>query len=151
RRSARRAAGSTGRAAPTEPGRRCGYRAAIATWCASRSPTWQATPASTRSARWPSLMWVGAKAGRAPAAFAMVGAILIGAAGSPPAGAAPSGREKSIDSIVRFLQEHQQESGGFADIGKNPTQSISAWVTLALAAAGINPLNQIRTANGEPC
>jgi prenyltransferase/squalene oxidase-like repeat protein len=67
-----------------------------------------------------------------------------------PSAVSPS-HQKSIDDIVRFLQEHQQEGGGYADSAKKPTQSVSAWVTLALAAAGINPRNQIRTANGMPC
>ena len=59
--------------------------------------------------------------------------------------------QKSIDRIVAFLEEHQLESGGYADTGTKPTQSISAWVTLALAAAGINPLDQTRFVNGVPC
>jgi hypothetical protein len=89
----------------------------------------------------------------ATAGFAIVCAlaILAGACGAAALGAAASQHQKSIDDIVRFLQEHQQESGGYADAGKKPTQSISAWVTLALAAAGINPLDQIRTVNGVPC
>jgi hypothetical protein len=74
------------------------------------------------------------------------------ALGGPAAlGAVAPQHQKSIDDIVRFLEEHQQESGGYADNGKKPSQSISAWVTLALAAAGINPLDQIRTVNGVPC
>jgi hypothetical protein len=51
-------------------------------------------------------------------------------------------RQKSIDSTVRFLQESQRPSGGFAKPGTKPSQSISAWVALALAAAGINPQDQ---------
>ncbi len=72
-------------------------------------------------------------------------------AAEPTATAVALQHQKSIDDIVRFLQEHQGESGGYADNGKKPTQSISAWVTLALAAAGINPQDQIRTVNGVPC
>jgi hypothetical protein len=68
-----------------------------------------------------------------------------------PAGAAAPAHQKSIDDIVRFLQEHQAEGGGYSDAGRKPTQSISSWVTLALAAAGINPRDQIRTVDGEPC
>jgi prenyltransferase beta subunit len=79
------------------------------------------------------------------AVFAIVCVIASTAAAVAPQ------RQKSIDDIVRFLQEHQQESGGYADNGKKPTQSISAWVTLALAAAGINPQDQIRTVNGVAC
>jgi prenyltransferase beta subunit len=77
--------------------------------------------------------------------FVIVCAVAI------PAGAVAPQHQKSIDDIVRFLEEHQGESGGYADNGKKPSQSISAWVTLALAAAGINPLDQIRTVNGVPC
>ena len=89
----------------------------------------------------------------APVAFAIacVLVILTGAVGSAALGAVAPSHQKSIDDIVRFLQEHQQESGGYADNGKKPSQSISAWVTLALAAAGINPQDQIRTVNGVPC
>jgi hypothetical protein len=94
----------------------------------------------------------------APAAFAIVCAFVIlgGAIGAAAlSGAAraavTSQHQKSVDDIVRFLQEHQQESGGYADNGKKPSQSISAWVTLALAAAGINPQDQIRTVNGVAC
>jgi hypothetical protein len=89
----------------------------------------------------------------APAVFAIVCAfvILAGAVGAAALGAVAPEHQKSIDDIVRFLQEHQQESGGYADNGKKPTQSISAWVTLALAAAGINPQDQIRTVNGVAC
>jgi Prenyltransferase and squalene oxidase repeat len=85
------------------------------------------------------------RSGLATAVFVIVCAVAI------PAGAVAPQHQKSIDDIVRFLEEHQGESGGYADNGKKPSQSISAWVTLALAAAGINPLDQIRTVNGVPC
>lgn len=49
-----------------------------------------------------------------------------------------------IDSTVRFLQESQRSSGGFAPPGGQPSQGISAWVALALASAGINPQDQAR-------
>jgi hypothetical protein len=49
-----------------------------------------------------------------------------------------------IDSTVRFLQENQRAGGGFADPGKEPSQGISGWVALALAADGINPQDQAR-------
>src|SRR5882757_4726900 len=77
-------------------------------------------------------------------------AFLAGAVAMAAPAAAPQ-RQKSIDDIVRFLQEHQEETGGYADTGKKPTQSISAWVTLALAAAGINPRDQFRTESGVAC
>jgi hypothetical protein len=49
-----------------------------------------------------------------------------------------------IDSTVRFLQESQRPSGGFAPPGGEPSQGISAWVAIALEAAGIDPLDQAR-------
>ena len=59
-------------------------------------------------------------------------------------GDAPSPeRQALLDGTVRFLQESQREDGGFAQAGE-PTQGTSAWVALALAAAGINPRNQAR-------
>jgi hypothetical protein len=87
------------------------------------------------------------------AALAMFAfAILTGAAGSAALARADAPRhQKSIDRVVHFLEEHELESGAYADSGKNPSQSISAWVTLALAAAGINPLDQTRFVNGVPC
>jgi hypothetical protein len=81
-------------------------------------------------------------------------ALLIfgGAVGAAAlAGAAAPERGKSIDAIVAFLESHQLESGGYADAGRTPTQGISAWVTLALAAAGVNPLDQVRFLDGVAC
>ncbi|HVV89897.1 MAG TPA: prenyltransferase/squalene oxidase repeat-containing protein [Solirubrobacterales bacterium] len=49
-----------------------------------------------------------------------------------------------IDTTVRYLQETQDASGGFAEPGGKPSQGISAWVALALASAGINPQDQAR-------
>ncbi len=66
---------------------------------------------------------------------------VLAVALAAPAGAAPA-RQKLIDTTVRFLQESQRPSGGFANPGKKPSQSISAWVALALAAAGVNPRDQ---------
>jgi hypothetical protein len=58
------------------------------------------------------------------------------------AGAVTPQRQKTIDATVRFLQESQRPSGGLANPGRKPSQSISAWVALALAAAGVNPQDQ---------
>jgi hypothetical protein len=78
--------------------------------------------------------------------------VLGGAVGAAAlAGAAAPQHEKSIDAIVAFLESHQLESGGYADPGGKPSQGISAWVTLALAAAGVNPLDQTRFAGGVAC
>jgi hypothetical protein len=43
---------------------------------------------------------------------------------------------------VRYLQDAQREDGGFAEPGSEPGSDSTAWVTLALAAAGINPRDQ---------
>jgi hypothetical protein len=85
--------------------------------------------------------------------FAIAIAILAGGAGpAARAGAEPlAPHQKSIEGIVAFLEEHQLESGAYADTGTEPSQSISAWVTMALAAAGVNPLDQTRFVNGAPC
>jgi prenyltransferase beta subunit len=67
---------------------------------------------------------------------------IAGAAALSSAAAADSKLQPSLDRMVRYLQESQRPSGGFASPGKKPSQSISAWVALALAAAGINPQDQ---------
>ncbi|HSS34180.1 MAG TPA: prenyltransferase/squalene oxidase repeat-containing protein [Solirubrobacterales bacterium] len=69
-------------------------------------------------------------------------AVVLVLAVVAPAGAATVERQKTIDSTVRFLQESQRPNGGFANPGRKPSQSVSAWVALALAAAGINPQDQ---------
>lgn len=66
-------------------------------------------------------------------------------AASALAGPANPKRQALLDGTVRFLQNSQQQSGGFAKAGE-PTQGTSAWVALALAGAGINPRNQ-----AKPC
>jgi prenyltransferase beta subunit len=47
-----------------------------------------------------------------------------------------------LDSTVRYLQDSQLPDGGFGYAGEEPSQDFSAWVTFALAAAGINPQDQ---------
>jgi prenyltransferase beta subunit len=50
-----------------------------------------------------------------------------------------------LDSTIRYLQEAQNPDGGFGgDSGRESGQGFSAWVALALAAAGINPRCQVR-------
>lgn len=71
-------------------------------------------------------------------------AFAVAALSAPAGGDAPGPkREALLDSTVRFLQDSQQQNGGFAQTGE-PSQIASAWVALALAAAGINPRNQAR-------
>jgi prenyltransferase beta subunit len=71
-----------------------------------------------------------------------LGALLLAA--SATAATAPNARNQAaLDRSVRFLQDAQNLDGGF---GGSPTQAsgsmFSAWVALALAAAGINPQDQ---------
>jgi hypothetical protein len=50
-----------------------------------------------------------------------------------------------LDATVRYLQEAQNLDGGFGGVsGKESGQGFSAWVALALAAAGIGPRCQAR-------
>ena len=78
-----------------------------------------------------------------PLALAILVLAIAGAASSPaPAAGAGATRQKTIDSTVRFLQESQRPSGGFANPGRPASQSITSWVALALAGAGINPQDQ---------
>jgi prenyltransferase beta subunit len=60
--------------------------------------------------------------------------------------AAPAARDsrfqQNLEGTVRYLQNAQREDGGFAEPGHEPDPDFSAWVALALAAAGINPRDQ---------
>lgn len=70
--------------------------------------------------------------------------VLAGLLLAASAAAAPNPADKaSLDRTVRYLQEAQQLRGGFAASGE-PSQITSAWTSLALAAAGINPQDQRR-------
>ncbi len=64
-----------------------------------------------------------------------------------PALAAPEGEANAtrLDSTVRFLESAQNSDGGFTangDAGEASNPEVTAWVSIALAAAGINPQNQ---------
>jgi prenyltransferase beta subunit len=62
-----------------------------------------------------------------------------------PASAPNPVNKARLDSTIRYLQETQNPDGGFgAAAGQESRQGISAWVALALAAAGINPRCQER-------
>jgi prenyltransferase beta subunit len=57
--------------------------------------------------------------------------------------AAPARYQGSLDSMVRYLQNDQNSDGGFgSEPGTGSNNDVSAWVALALAAAGINPRDQ---------
>jgi hypothetical protein len=50
--------------------------------------------------------------------------------------------QHNLEATVRYLQNAQLENGSFAEPGTEPGSDFTAWVTLALAAAGINPRDQ---------
>jgi prenyltransferase beta subunit len=55
-----------------------------------------------------------------------------------------------LDSTVRYLQDVQNPDGGFGSApGAESSPDFSAWVTFALAAAGINPQDQARPAGTD--
>ncbi len=79
----------------------------------------------------------------AAALLAALAAVLFAAA--PSTGAPSPENQKRLESTVRFLQEAQNLDGGFGGSpGRRSGQLFSAWVALALAAAGINPQDQAR-------
>jgi hypothetical protein len=77
------------------------------------------------------------------AALLAVGAAATGATPNPA-------NQARLDSTVRYLQEAQNRDGGFGgEAGGDSAQGISAWVALALAAAGINPRCQARPGRAD--
>lgn len=64
----------------------------------------------------------------------------------PALAAAPSPvYQERLDRTVRYLQDAQNADGGFGyEAGVESSPDASAWVALALAAAGINPQAQAR-------
>jgi hypothetical protein len=71
---------------------------------------------------------------------AMVGAhgVVAGIAPNPV-------NQQRLESTVRYLQDAQNKDGGFGEDAGSPSDpDVSAWVTFALAAAGINPQDQRR-------
>jgi prenyltransferase beta subunit len=81
------------------------------------------------------------------AAAAMVAAVCATVTSTAvcPARAASARDPKfqtNVERTVRYLQNSQQEDGGFAEPGTQPGSDFTAWVALALAAAGINPRDQ---------
>lgn len=76
---------------------------------------------------------------RLAAILALGGLMLAASAAATPNPA----NQASLDRTVRYLQEAQLPSGGFAASGE-PSQITTAWTAIALAAAGINPRDQRR-------
>jgi prenyltransferase beta subunit len=66
------------------------------------------------------------------------------------AGAQNAINKTRLDKTIRYLQEAQNLDGGFGgDSGKESGQGFSAWVALALAAAGINPRCQAKPGGAD--
>lgn len=81
--------------------------------------------------------------GVAALTLAVSAAVLLTAACPADAATARDPRfQPNLEATVRYLQNAQLENGGFAEPGTEPGSDFTAWVTLALAAAGINPLDQ---------
>jgi len=77
-------------------------------------------------------------------ASTLVFCVLV-AVGPAEAGAPNQANRARLDSTIRYLQEAQNPDGGFGGAsGMESGQGFSAWVALALAAAGINPRCQAR-------
>lgn len=70
---------------------------------------------------------------------------MVALAAACPAHAASARDPKfqhNLEATVGYLQNAQLENGSFAEPGTEPGSDFTAWVTLALAAAGINPRDQ---------
>ncbi len=69
----------------------------------------------------------------------------------PALAATPSATNQArLDSTVRYLQDAQNADGGFGgEPGGESDPDFSAWVALALAAAGINPQDQAQPGGAD--
>jgi hypothetical protein len=77
------------------------------------------------------------------AALSLATGVLLIGCWTGSALAAPARYQGSLDSMVRYLQNDQNADGGFgSEPGADSSNDVSAWVALALAAAGINPRDQ---------
>jgi prenyltransferase beta subunit len=95
---------------------------------------------------WPRSPDVGAACSRGNRALvrALVFVALVGTATLAPTGATWA-RTAYVDSTVRYLQEAQNLDGGFGGAPNSASDpDFSAWATIALASAGINPQDQSR-------
>jgi prenyltransferase beta subunit len=87
---------------------------------------------------------------RALAATVLVLALLAASVAPVAADARDPANQARLDSTIRYLQEAQNLDGGFGgDAGKESTQGISAWVSLALAAGSVNPRCQARAGGAD--
>ncbi len=88
---------------------------------------------------------VAARTRGALAALSAMAAVLLIYPTCPAQGATTARDPKfqpNLEATLRYLQSAQLENGGFAEPGTEPGSDFTAWVTLALAAAGINPRDQ---------
>lgn len=77
------------------------------------------------------------------AALSLATGILLMGCWTGSALAVPARYQGSLDSMVRYLQNDQNADGGFgSEPGAGSNNDVSAWVALALVAAGINPCDQ---------
>ncbi|HEX4482338.1 MAG TPA: prenyltransferase/squalene oxidase repeat-containing protein [Solirubrobacteraceae bacterium] len=77
------------------------------------------------------------------AALAALCATLVALAPSAALAATPPQRVDALDRTVRYLQDDQNADGGFGgEPGAKSNADFTAWVALALAAAGVNPRSQ---------
>jgi hypothetical protein len=74
----------------------------------------------------------------------LIGMTVLALTASAVAAARTATQQVFIDKTVRFLQESQRTSGGFAEPGQDATQITTSWVVQALEGAGINPQDQAR-------
>jgi len=88
----------------------------------------------------------GAEDARAPAARPVCARPEATGPAGRAAGAQQNGpTNQRLDQTVRFLQDTQNPDGGFGGTQGAPSDpTFTAWVALALAAAGINPRDQQR-------
>jgi hypothetical protein len=86
--------------------------------------------------------WIRCSRGlRLLAAWGVLALVLFGAPGDAGAVRASA----SLDRMVRYLQNDQNEDGGFGgEPGEASSTGFSAWVALALAATGVNPRSQAK-------
>lgn len=89
------------------------------------------------------ILALGRQTSMATLAIAVCAAVAV--TGVCPAHAASARDAKfqpNLEATVRYLENVQLEDGGFAEPGTEPGSDFTAWVTVALAAAGINPRDQ---------
>ncbi len=81
-----------------------------------------------------------------PVVLAVALALSLGRGAST---ARAAGGGEALDRMVRYLQDDQNRDGGFGgEPGQPSNPDFTAWVALALAAAGVNPRDQRRSEHG---